>query len=101
MTIRQSGAAKVGPVLRASEITEAIVEAIKIDNPDRQVDIQDQGGYVRVMVEGRCVVTKKTIEHVLGREFRMPGELEVYLSSFAGRIRTGSEQVVWEFLNKN
>ena len=85
----------VGPILRASEITGALIEAIQQDNPDKEVKVVDQGGYVRVMVPNRCVIHRTTIESVLGRSFRMPGELEIYLSSFSGKIQTGSEDVVW------
>jgi len=86
---------QVGPILRASEITSGIIQAIQLDNPDKSVTVIDQGGYVRVMVPGHCVVRRTTLESVLGRSFRMPGELEIYLSSFAGKIRTGSDQVEW------
>lgn len=90
-----AGPRYVGPILRASEITGGLVEAIKQDNPQSEVKVIDQGGYVRVMVPNRCLVRRSTIESVLGRSFRMPGELEIYLSSFAGKIQTGSEDVVW------
>ncbi|AEJ38836.1 monooxygenase component MmoB/DmpM [Sulfobacillus acidophilus TPY] len=91
----QTGVRQVGPILRASEITSGIVEAIQLDNQGKTVTVIDQGGYVRVMVPEHCVVRRETLEQVLGRSFRMPGELEIYLSSFAGKIRTGSEAVEW------
>lgn len=90
---------KVGPVLRGNEIASAIVEAIELDNPDKTIEVQDRGGYVRVMLDDYCVITKKTIEGVLGREFRMPGELEVNLASFSGKINPGSEKI--EFVSHN
>lgn len=84
---------KVGPVFRGSEISNALVEAIEIDNEGRNVEIQDRGGYIRVLVDEYCVLTKKTVEEVLGREFKMPGEVEVQLASFTGRINPGSQRV--------
>jgi toluene monooxygenase system protein D len=89
------GERMVGPVLRTGEVTDALIEAIKLDNPDRPVEVIDRGGYIRVAVPGRCIIRRQTVEAVLGREFRMPGELEVNLSSFAGQIQTGSDEVVW------
>ncbi|WP_286885885.1 MmoB/DmpM family protein [Aneurinibacillus sp. UBA3580] len=89
---------KVGPVLRANEMAEAIIEAIQLDNSDRNIEIIDRGGYIRVQADDYCIITKKTMEEVLGREFRMPGELEVNLSSFIGRINPGTDAV--EFISK-
>ncbi len=86
---------RVGPIFRASEISGDLVEAIQIDNEGRDVEILDEGGYIRVRVLGECTLTKQTVESVLGRMFRMPGELEVYLSSFTGRIQTGTDAVRW------
>lgn len=90
------GTQKVGPVFRGNEMAEVFIEAMEMDNPDKKIEVIDRGGYVRVMAEDYCVITKKTIEEVLGREFRMPGELEVNLSSFAGKINPCSDKV--EFL---
>lgn len=89
------GARKVGPIFRASEISAELVEAIQIDNEGRDVQVFDEGGYIRVRVLGECTLTKHTVEAVLGRSFRMPGELEGQLSSFTGRIQTGTDEVRW------
>src|SRR5213080_4296488 len=83
----------VGPVLRGSEVGNALVEAIEIDNEGRKIEIQDRGGYIRVLVEGYCVITKETAEEVVGREFKMPGDLEIELASFVGRINPSSRKV--------
>lgn len=86
-------AIKVGPVLRGNEMADVIIQAIEIDNAEREIEIKDRGGYVRVLVENYCVITKKTVEEVLGREFRMPGEFEVNLASFTGKINNGTERI--------
>jgi toluene monooxygenase system protein D len=84
---------KVGPVLRGNEMADVIIQAIELDNAERKIEIKDRGGYVRVMVENYCVITKQTVEEVLGREFRMPGEFEVNLASFTGKINNGTDKI--------
>lgn len=84
----------VGPVLTSSSITDAIVEAIELDN--ESVVIEDYGSYRRVLVPNRCVVTKARIEQVIGRPFRFPGELETVLSTFKGRINLSDHEATWQ-----
>lgn len=87
---------RVGPVLRASPLTAAVVEAAEEDNPDKQIRVDDKVAYVRIDCEGELVLRRATIERALGRPFRM-SELEVELGSFAGRIETGDDQVRFYF----
>lgn len=85
----------VGPVLQAGAVSDAIVAAIKDLNQD--VLVIDRGGYLRVLVPNRCVVTKKAIERRLGRSFRFPGELETVMSSFKGAISLTESDAAWQF----
>lgn len=87
---------RVGPVLRASPLTAAVVEAAEEDNPDKQIRVDDKLAYVRIDCEGELILRRATIERALGRPFRM-SELEVELGSFAGRIETGDDQVRFYF----
>lgn len=87
---------RVGPVLRASPLTQAVVEAAEEDNPDKEIRVDDKVAYVRIDCEGELVLRRATIERALGRPFRM-SELEVELGSFAGRIETGDDQVRFYF----
>ncbi|HBI04551.1 MAG TPA: toluene monooxygenase [Paenibacillaceae bacterium] len=87
---------KVGPVFRGNEMAEFFIEAMQLDNPGKDMEVVDRGGYVRVMFDNYCVITKQSVEEILGRQFKMPGELEVNLASFAGKINTCSDKV--EFL---
>ncbi|MCB1889248.1 MAG: MmoB/DmpM family protein [Rhodocyclaceae bacterium] len=87
---------RVGPVLRASPLTAAVVEAAEEDNPDKEIRVDDKVAYVRIDCEGELVLRRVTIERALGRPFRM-SELEVELGSFAGRIETGDDQVRFYF----
>lgn len=83
----------VGPILQSGEIARAVAQAAEIDNAGRRVEVRNRGSYVRIEVEGgECVLRRTTIEAELGRPFRM-SELELNMSSFVGRIDTGTETV--------
>ena len=77
----------VGPVLRAGEVADAVVEALQEDNPGKEFRVEDRVAYVRAETEGECVVRAETVAKVLGRPFKI-AELEVNLTSFSGRIET-------------
>jgi toluene monooxygenase system protein D len=83
---------RVGPVLRASSITSAVIEAAQEDNPDKDIRVDDKVAYVRIDCEGELILRRATLEQTLGRPFKM-SELEVNLGSFAGRIETADDQV--------
>jgi toluene monooxygenase system protein D len=87
-----TGSEYVGPILRPGEWVEVIVEAAQIDNPGREVRVDDRGGYIRVHCPGECLLRESTVRAILGQPFRMR-ELEVNLSSFAGHIEYGSDYV--------
>lgn len=87
---------KVGPVLRMGDDIAPILSAIEDDNPDAQLDVIDQGAYVRIETVGRLVVTRASIERRLGRPFEMR-QLEANMAAFSGRIQTGSEQIIWQY----
>jgi toluene monooxygenase system protein D len=87
---------RVGPVLEADgDLVEAIVAAIRDNHPDAAVI--DRGGYLRVLVPGRCVVQRAAVERALGRAFRLPGDLELVMPSFQGAIDIDEDQVVWSW----
>jgi toluene monooxygenase system protein D len=90
---------KVGPVLRAGELADAIVEAMIEDNPGRRIEVLDKRAYLRVEVEGECIVRRATIEKMVGRPFRLQ-EIETVLGSFAGQIETTEETVRFYFARK-
>lgn len=83
---------RVGPVLRASDLTEGIIEAAEEDNPGKAIRVEDKVAYVRIDAEGELVLRRATLERTLGRPFDM-AELEVNLGSFAGRIETTADYV--------
>ena len=83
---------RVGPIIRSGDVAQAVAEAVTIDNPGKEIFIDDKVAYVRIAVESECILHKETMEEVLGREFEMR-ELEINLSSFAGQIETTPEYV--------
>ena len=83
----------VGPVLDASEAGRAIVAAIQATNAN--VTVHDRGAYLRVLVPGRCAVSRDAIERALGRPFRLPGDLEQLMPSFKGMLTVTTDEVVW------
>lgn len=83
----------VGPVLQGGPFARAAVVAITEENPVAVV--QDEGAYVRIMSPRRCVLTRARVEEALGAPVQFPGDLEVVMSSFAGRMRLTEDEVVW------
>lgn len=85
--------ARVGPVLEAGEVAEAVVAVIRQRHPD--VEVQDRGSYLRVGVPGRCVMAGEAVAGILGRPFRLPGDLELVMLSFSGRFAVSEHEAVW------
>lgn len=87
---------KVGPILRNGEVAKAVAEAAALDNPGKTIGIDDKLAYIRVQTDDEMIIRRSTIEEMLGRPFLMR-DLEVQLSSFAGRIETGPEHIRFYF----
>ena len=82
----------VGPVMRAGDLALAVIEAAKVDNPGKEVFVDDKRAYIRIHTNQEMVLRRETIEEELGRPFKM-NDLEVDLSSFAGQIESGQDSV--------
>lgn len=82
----------VGPVVRAGDVAQAVIDAVRIDNPDREVLVEDHAAYVRVHCPWECILREETLSETIGRPFHMR-ELEVNLASFAGQIEFGTDYV--------
>ena len=82
----------VGPIVTRGEMSSAVIEAVEIDNPERERRTEETSAYVRVECRGECVITIATMSEVLGRKFTI-GELERNMPGFAGFIRTDADQV--------
>lgn len=89
----------VGPVMRAGDLATAVIEAAKVDNPGKEVFVDDKRAYIRIHTEQEMVLHRETIEEELGRPFKM-NDLEVDLSSFAGQIESGDNSIRFYFTKK-
>jgi toluene monooxygenase system ferredoxin subunit len=92
-TLRLPRERQVGPVLEASESGRAVLAAIRELN--EQVEVVDRGAYLRVLVPGRCLVTRRAIEQALGRAFHLPTDLEALMPAFKGFLQMDDERVEW------
>lgn len=82
----------VGPIVTRSEISDAVAEAAAIDNEGRELRLEENAGYVRVQVQGECIIRFETVSDVLGYRFTM-SDLERNMPGFSGLIRVDSDQV--------
>jgi len=90
---------RVGPVMRAGDVAQAVVEAAEMDNPDKEIEVDDKIAYLRISADNELILTKESIEECLGRPFQMQ-DLEVNLSSFAGQIDADTDRVRFYFDKK-
>jgi len=86
----------VGPVMRAGDLAMAVIEAAKVDNPGKDIFVEDKRAYIRIHAEQEMILRQETIEEELGRPFKM-NDLEVDLSSFAGQIESQDKAVRFYF----
>jgi toluene monooxygenase system protein D len=84
----------VGPVLQAGPATDAVIAAVRELNPE--VEILDRGAYLRVLAPRQCRVTRAHIERHRGGAFVLPGDLELVMSSFKGRLTLTEEEACWD-----
>ncbi len=96
MTSTDAHVKRVGPIMRGvdGELCDAVINAIEDDNPDCDVEVDDQGGYVKITTPWHCRLTRESLERELGRSFRL-ADIEMNLAGFAGRILVGDDEIVW------
>ncbi|MDQ1628557.1 MAG: toluene monooxygenase system protein [Actinomycetota bacterium] len=87
----------VGPLIRGvdADLADAVISAVEADNPDAEVVVEDQGGYIRINVADRCRLTRASMQEALGQATFDLSRLEPALSGFAGRMHTTDEEIVW------
>lgn len=83
----------VGPVLETGELADAIVDAIRADQPGAVVE--DRESYLRVLAPSPCVLRRAEVERRTGRPFALPVDLEQVMPSFKGRLTVEADQVTW------
>lgn len=94
-------AKRVGPIIRGvdADFCDAVISAIEADNPDSDVEVDDQGGYVRITTPWRCRLTRESLARELGRDLAL-SDIESNLASFAGRIQMDDDGVTWQLDNR-
>lgn len=88
----------VESVISNNEMAEALVAAIACDNPDAQMYIGGRGGYICIHTEQYCQVTRESLEPFLSHLFEL-SQMELAIVAFAGTIRFGDEEIVWDSEN--
>lgn len=83
----------VGPVLQATPLARAIVEALEEEHEG--LFVEDAGAYYRVFAPGVCRLRKSVVDEIAGRDVAFPRELEVILSSFTGKMKMNDSGAVW------
>ena len=86
-------ASGVGPVLQATPFARSVVSVIEEEN--RQVIVQDEGAYLRILVPRVCRLSRAGLEAATGLAVRFPGDLEVVMSSFTGVMQLNEDGAVW------
>jgi toluene monooxygenase system protein D len=84
----------VGPVLRAGNLAEAVIDAIAADNPGRDVLVLDRDDYVRIHTAGQCRLTLASLERSLGHPYQLAA-LEIEMPAFKGRLKTRTDEYLW------
>jgi len=82
----------VGPVIKNSEIGDAVLEAIYEDNEGRKIEVEEHESYVRIKVQKECVIRFDTVSEMLGRDVNR-SDIEANMPSLEGFIRVDSEQM--------
>ena len=82
----------VGPVIKNSEIGDAVLEAIYEDNQGRKIEVVEHASYTRIKVEKECVIRFDTVSEMLGRDVTR-SDIESNMPSLEGFIRVDSEQM--------
>jgi toluene monooxygenase system protein D len=88
-----SDAVRVGPVLEAGAVTDAVVAVLRAHNPG--LALEDRGAYVRILAPSPCVLPRDAVERALGAPFPLPGALELIMPSFKGRLAIDEATARW------
>ncbi|GAB6986527.1 MmoB/DmpM family protein [Nocardioides pyridinolyticus] len=90
----------VGPILRMGDQIDDVIQAIRDDNPDREIEVVDRGSYVRIQGEDRIRLTEQTLREYLGSDYQIRS-FGTMMSSFVGRVITTSDDIVWEKIKRD
>ena len=97
MTSDKGDSRFVGPCIQRGEIGEAVLEAIQEDNRDREISVEEHASYLRIQVQGECLIMFATVGEMLGRHVTR-ADIECNMPAFEGFIRVESDCM--RFLSK-
>lgn len=83
----------VGPILSNNFTVTAIIKALQELNPDLQ--IISKGSYIMALAPKRCILSRFVVEKYLGRQFNLPEDLDVNMSSFNGKYYLLRDEAFW------
>ena len=84
----------VGPVMRVGDLADAVLDAIRIDNNEREIDVDEHASYIRIKVLGLCVIHLDTVSKMVGRKITR-GDIEMMMPSFEGFITPTTDSIVF------
>ena len=84
----------VGPVMRCGDVGDAVLDAIREDNEDKEVLVEEHASYMRIKVRGQCLVRFDTVSDMLGSTVSR-GEIESNMPAFEGFIRVEGDQMLF------
>ncbi len=79
----------VGPCIKTGEVGDAVLEAIQKDNKERAIKVEEHASYLRIKVQGECVISYETVGDMLGRNVER-ADIESNMPAFEGFIRVDS-----------
>jgi len=82
----------VGPVITAGPMAEAVLDAVREDNADREIIAEEHASYVRIWVQDECLIRMETVSRMFGRPVSV-GDIEVNMPSFSGFIKTSHDLI--------
>lgn len=86
----------VGPVIRAGNLAEAVIEAVEADNPGKDVLVMDRDDYVRIHTVRECRLTLASLQATLGGPYHLAA-LEIDMPAFKGRLKTRTDEYTWSY----
>lgn len=88
----------VGPIIRAGDLAEAVIDAIEADNPESDVWVLDRDDYVRIHTLQRCRLSQESLQRAYGQPIQLAA-LEIDMPAFKGRMSTRTNEYTWFYSN--
>ena len=88
----------VGPVIRAGDLAEAVIDAVAADNPGRDVLVLDRDDATSASIPpGSAGSPWPAWNAALGHPYQLAA-LEIDMPSFKGRLKTRTDEYLWFYV---